>query len=75
MGAGPDVVNSINEQHVNERYHPGIELPVTMWASSDPKAVLADAEVVILAIPSQTLRENLAVWKDYLAPERSWSAS
>ncbi len=64
----PDVVNSINNDHVNERYHPGIALPVTMWASSDPKVVLADAEVVILAIPSQTLRENLAVWKDYLAP-------
>lgn len=64
----PDVVESINSVHVNERYHPGIELPVTMWASSDPKKVLADAEIVILAIPSQTLRENLAAWKDDLAP-------
>ncbi|MFM2438136.1 MAG: glycerol-3-phosphate dehydrogenase [Actinomycetota bacterium] len=64
----PEVGASINSEHVNERYHPGIPLPVTMWASSDPKEVLADAEVVILAIPSQTLRENLAVWKDHLAP-------
>ena len=64
----PDVVASINEQHVNERYHPGLELPMSMWASGDPAEVLRDASIVILAIPSQTLRENLANWRDLLAP-------
>jgi len=63
----PDVVDSINHQHVNERYHPGIELPVTMWASGDPAEVLKDAHIVILAIPAQTLRENLANWRSMLA--------
>ncbi len=64
----PDVVESINHGHVNERYHPGIELPLSMWASSDPAEVLRDRSIVILAIPSQTLRENLAAWREYLAP-------
>jgi glycerol-3-phosphate dehydrogenase (NAD(P)+) len=64
----PDVVESINEFHVNERFQPGIELPPTMRASSDPVEVLRDRSVVILAIPAQTLRQNLAVWRDYFAP-------
>ncbi|MDV7402218.1 hypothetical protein RZS08_62930, partial [Arthrospira platensis SPKY1] len=63
----PDVVDSINHQHVNERYHPGIGLPDTMWASGDPAEVLKDAHIVILAIPAQTLRENLANWQSLLA--------
>lgn len=63
----PDVVASINDLHLNERYHPGIELPPNMRASLDPEEVLRDAVIVILAIPSQTLRENLSVWRDYLA--------
>lgn len=64
----PDVVESINTSHVNERFQPGVELPEAMRASTDPVEVLRDASIVILAIPSQTLRDNLAVWRDYLAP-------
>lgn len=64
----PEVVDSINNQHVNERYQPGIELPAAVHATIDPAEALRDASIVILAIPSQTLRENLAVWRDYLAP-------
>lgn len=64
----PEVVESINERHVNDVYHPGLQLPANMHASGDAAEVLEGAEIVILAIPSQTLRENLAVWRDYLAP-------
>lgn len=64
----PDVVDSINDHHVNERYHPGLELPMSMWASGDPQEVLSDAGIVILAIPAQTLRENLKNWRELLAP-------
>lgn len=64
----PDVVADINSHHVNERYHPGLELPLNMWASGDPEEVLKDAPLVILAIPAQTLRENLEKWRPLLAP-------
>ena len=64
-----DVVDSINHGHVNERYHPGLELPVNMWSSLDPAEVLAGAQIVVLAIPSQTLRENLSNWKQFLDPD------
>jgi len=65
----PEVVEDINQRHVNTTYHPGIELPPSMWASADPAEVLRGAEIVILAIPSQTLRENLSAWKEHLEPD------
>lgn len=64
----PEVVESINNSHINEQYHPGLPLPENMWASSDAEEVLRDRSIVILAIPSQTLRENLAIWREFLAP-------
>jgi glycerol-3-phosphate dehydrogenase (NAD(P)+) len=61
-GREPDVVHGINTSHVNERYHPGIALPDRMRATADPVEALAGAELVILAVPAQTLRANLAEW-------------
>jgi glycerol-3-phosphate dehydrogenase (NAD(P)+) len=43
-------------------YHPGIELPLTLKATTDAGAALADADLVVLAIPAQVLRTNLAGW-------------
>ena len=43
-----------------------------MWASGDPVEVLNGAQIVVLAIPSQTLRENLSAWKEHLNPTRPW---
>ena len=65
----PDVVRDINQNHTNSGYHAGIELPPAMWASGDPEEVLRGAEIVVLAIPSQTLRENLSAWKTFINPD------
>ncbi len=61
------VADDINRNHRNEMYHPGLELPESMWCSTQPQDVLRDATIVVLAIPAQTLRENLTAWKDSLA--------
>lgn len=65
-GREPEVVAGINERHVNERYHPGIELPSAMRATLDPAEALADADIVVLAVPAQSLRDNLGAWRDLL---------
>lgn len=65
----PEVVENINNRHENPQYQPGIELPPSIWSSTDPEQVLSGAKIVILAIPSQTLRENLAAWKGFLDPD------
>ncbi|HAM22546.1 MAG TPA: glycerol-3-phosphate dehydrogenase [Actinobacteria bacterium] len=65
----PEVAKSVNELHINEMYHPGLELPPELWVTNDPAKALEGAEVIILAIPAQTLRENLTEWKSLIEPD------
>ena len=65
-GRREEVCQTINERRENSDYLPGIELPSTICATHDPEKALADAEVVVLATPSQSLRENLAEWAPYI---------
>lgn len=61
-----EVCDAVNERHENTDYMPGIELPRTITASHDPAWVLDECEVVVLAVPSQTLRGNLTDWLPHL---------
>jgi len=63
-----EVARQINDDHVNERYHPGIRLPSGMRATTDEREALDGAPLVVLAVPAQSLRDNLARWRDDLAP-------
>jgi glycerol-3-phosphate dehydrogenase (NAD(P)+) len=65
-GRREDVCSAINDRRENTDYLPGIELPETIAASHDPERVLSGAAVVVLAVPSQTLRPNLAEWTGYI---------
>ncbi len=57
-----ELCTTINDKRENTDYLPGIELPPTVRASHDPERTLSGAEVVVLAVPSQTLRPNLGDW-------------
>jgi glycerol-3-phosphate dehydrogenase (NAD(P)+) len=57
-----DVAESINTTHENGEYLPGRTLPSGLRATAEPEQALAGAEVVVLAVPAQTLRKNLASW-------------
>ena len=57
-----DLVEEINDDHRNGDYLPGIRLPKSLRAASDAASVLAEAEQVYLAVPSQSLRANLQLW-------------
>jgi glycerol-3-phosphate dehydrogenase (NAD(P)+) len=67
-GRRADVVAQVNAGS-NEDYLPGIRLPEGITASTDPAAVAEDADIVVLAVPSQTLRENLKGWAHLLPRE------
>lgn len=58
----PEVVQEINSTHRNGRYLPGIDLPTSITATSDPVAAVAEASLVVLAVPSQQLRAELGRW-------------
>jgi glycerol-3-phosphate dehydrogenase (NAD(P)+) len=62
--------DSINAARENARHRPGLKLPSNVIATIDPEAV-ATADVVVLAVPSASLRANLT----RLAPAISPAAS
>ncbi len=68
-GFEPDVCELINTTHENTPYHPGIPMPESITATSDPAAALEGAEMVVFAVPAQTLRQNLEQWNDLLPAE------
>ena len=56
-----ELAASINAGH-NADYLPELRLPPTVRATTDPEQALADADLVVLVVPSQTLRDNLDTW-------------
>ncbi|WP_306203821.1 NAD(P)H-dependent glycerol-3-phosphate dehydrogenase [Actinoplanes sp. RD1] len=60
------VAAAIRERHINEVALPGVKLPTRVTATSDLGEAVAGAEFVFLAVPSQTLRGNLADWAPHL---------
>lgn len=58
-GREPDVVASISQNRRNPRYHPDVLLPGGITADTDPAVVLDGAEVVVLALPAQSVRSIL----------------
>ncbi|HYJ77900.1 MAG TPA: NAD(P)H-dependent glycerol-3-phosphate dehydrogenase [Actinomycetes bacterium] len=65
-GRRAEAAEAINRAHENADYLPGIALPESISATADAAAALSTAEVVVLAVPSQTLRANLTDWKPLL---------
>jgi glycerol-3-phosphate dehydrogenase (NAD(P)+) len=63
-----EVAAAIAERRENTDYLAGIELPRTVTATADPEQALVGADVVVLAVPSQSLRSNLPMFLPYLEP-------
>lgn len=64
-----EVAETICRQRENPEYLPGIQLPPTVSATHDVEKALDGADVVVLATPSQTLRENLTQWAPHVASD------
>ncbi len=56
------------ERHENPDYLPGIALTPALDATSDPAEALAGADLVVFAVPAQSLRANLADWAPLIPP-------
>lgn len=60
------VCDHINRQHENHVYLPGVALPLNIVATTSLPQALAEAELVVVAIPSQATREVLLSAVPYL---------
>ncbi len=56
----PELAEAVTRDHENADYLPGIVLPGNLRATSDALEAVAGADFVVLAVPSQSLRENLS---------------
>ncbi|MEU5720591.1 MULTISPECIES: NAD(P)H-dependent glycerol-3-phosphate dehydrogenase [unclassified Micromonospora] len=63
------VADAIRTEHRNPDYLPDLRLPDRVTATGDAEEAIAGAEVVVLSVPSQTLRANLAEWTPHLDPD------
>lgn len=63
-----ELAAKINESHENPDYLPGIVLPDRLRAVTDASEAVHGADFVVLAVPSQTLRANLAAVAASLSP-------
>jgi glycerol-3-phosphate dehydrogenase (NAD(P)+) len=65
----PELAAAITATRQNPDYLSGVRLPDGVRATSDAAEALDGADVVVLSVPSQSLRENLAAWGPLLPPE------
>jgi glycerol-3-phosphate dehydrogenase (NAD(P)+) len=59
---GTAIADDINQTHINHAYLPDLTLPTNIVATSNPDQALTGADLVVLAMPAQTLRGNLSAW-------------
>ena len=53
-----DTVAEINDRHSNERYLPGARMTQSLRATTSIEEAVRDADVVIMGVPSQAMRET-----------------
>jgi len=68
-GRRAELVDQINQAHVNGDYLPDLRLPEAISATTDPQEAVDGVDIVVLAVPSQTLRTHLVQWADLLPPQ------
>jgi glycerol-3-phosphate dehydrogenase (NAD(P)+) len=69
-GRRGEVVDQINQSHVNGDYLPELVLPAAVSATTNAAEAVDGADIMVLAVPSQMLRTNLEQWAD-LIPARA----
>ncbi|AZA11306.1 NAD(P)H-dependent glycerol-3-phosphate dehydrogenase [Corynebacterium gerontici] len=63
-----EVADEINQEHKNHKYLSDVVLPNNLRATSDPADAL-QADILVLAVPSQTLRSNLEQWAPHISQD------
>lgn len=63
-----DTVDEINKYHRNEHYLPGAKLTPSLKASNSIKDAIKDADVVVMAVPSQGFRQVLQEAQPFIRP-------
>lgn len=60
-----DAVDELLNQRTNEKYLPGIKIPEKIGATADREKAAANAEIIILAVPSRAVRQTAKDFAPY----------
>ncbi len=63
-----DTVSEINSVHTNKKYLPDAKLPKLLTATSSLEEAIANADVLIVGVPSHSVRDVLEEAKGYVRP-------
>ena len=69
LARNPDERDQLAIARENSRFLPGVRFPEQLEVSSDPAEALPDAAMVVIAVPSDRLRENARRIADHVAPD------
>ena len=69
-GRNSEVVDEINTLHTNKKFLPGVDLPKQIKATTNIAEAFDFGSALVLAIPAQSLRDNLANWKTTMPTDR-----
>jgi len=64
-----EIAATIRDKRTNPEYLPDLRLPPAVDATADAAEALVGADLVVFAVPAQTLRGNLANWVNSIGPE------
>ena len=67
-GRSQELVDEINHKHTNSKYLDDNILPVGLKATISLAEAFEYSNIYVLAVPAQTLRENLTAWKPMIQP-------
>ncbi|MFT4744423.1 MAG: glycerol-3-phosphate dehydrogenase (NAD(P)+) [Nitriliruptoraceae bacterium] len=65
----PEVAAEVRDCNTNAAYLPDVALPPLLHATADPTEALAGADVVVVAVPSTGVAEQLEAWGDQIGPD------
>jgi glycerol-3-phosphate dehydrogenase (NAD(P)+) len=63
----PDYAQTLQNTRENAKYLPGVKLPLNVWITSSLQDAVQDAEVVVVAVPSQAVRQTATEFAPHLA--------
>ncbi|MDO5750961.1 MAG: NAD(P)H-dependent glycerol-3-phosphate dehydrogenase [Rothia sp. (in: high G+C Gram-positive bacteria)] len=69
VGRDAQAMAQAEQTRTNDRYFPGIALPANVEFTADAPVGLRDAQIVVLALPSQVLREQLLTYGRFISQD------
>jgi glycerol-3-phosphate dehydrogenase (NAD(P)+) len=64
----PELVSTMSDRHENADYLPGVTLPETLRVTADIEEACANADVLVLGVPSHGMRAVLTAAAEFVRP-------